>query len=100
MVDLETVKSILKIRDSFEDTTIEMLIPMVEKEIMDYCNIDTLTIYPMDLQLAACKIIGYHLANNNMVASEKNGDISVTFLEDYPSDIKRILKKYRKLDFS
>ena len=93
------VKTILKIRDSLEDDAIEILIPLVEEEILNYCHIKRQTVYPLDLQLAAWKMIGYQLANNNMVQSEKSGEVSVTFLTDYPTDIKRTLNNHRKLIF-
>jgi len=95
------VKTLLSIRDSKEDDAIELLIPMVEDEIKSYCNnnflINGSIVWPVGMEIIAVKMIAYHLANQLMIASETNGPNTVTYLQDYPQEIKNFLFKYRKL---
>ena len=63
---LSRVKTILKITGTEQDAVIEMLIPLVEETILNYRNraFDTDssgTVYPLEAEIIAIKIIGVQL---------------------------------------
>ena len=97
----KNVKTILKIVDTNSDALIKLLIPMVEQQILTYTKntflVDDAVVFPADVELAAIKLINYHMNHNDNVAAESAGNSSTTFITDIPCDIKAMLNPYRKL---
>ena len=96
---LENVKTYIGITNTAQDNKINLLIPMIEQEILNYRNKDFETddldeiIYPAGAELVAIKLIALEL-NNSISAgkkSEKLDDYQVNFAENKQQEKQNIL---------
>lgn len=94
---LENVKTYLGISNTSQDSKIELLIPMIEQEILNYRNKDFETddldeiIYPSGSELVAIKLIALELNNSKSsgVKSMKLDDYSVTNLDSEEKNLEK-----------
>lgn len=88
MVTLEQVKTITGITN--KDEQIIELIPIVESHIKGYCNI---TEIPDDYDMNVVKMIEFQLNTKSGVASESLSRYSVSYADNYPSDVLKGLRR-------
>ena len=107
ILTLEECKTYLNLTDTEYDAQIDVFIPAVESYIQQYCNhdfiVDGVETYPTTLKMTAAKMVWLNILNiRNVqslgVSSESIGNHSVSYCsEDYPADIVKVLKMYRKV---
>lgn len=88
MIKLEEFKAATGIKN--KDEQITALIPIVENHIKGYCNIEEI---PEDYHINAIRMIEYQLNKTSGIQSESLSRHSVTYANDYPSDITRGLRR-------
>jgi len=98
------VKLLLNIRDHERDNIIDLLIPITEMYIKNYCgneflDYDGVEVFPIDLKLPASKIINSYMNNNGNIQKEQIGDVSITYNNVIDNDIRQTLNRYRKFVF-
>lgn len=94
---LENVKTYLGISNTSQDGKINLLIPMIEQEILNYRNKDFETddldeiIYPDGSELIAIKLIALELnsSKSSGIKSMKLDDYSVTNLDSEEKNIEK-----------
>ena len=89
-------KAILQISGSTYDTTIGVLIPIVENYILRYTNLteDSASAEP-GLKLAAAQLINFQIQKPSNITSETIGAYSVAYSQEYPKYLTAGLKPYR-----
>lgn len=102
LITIDECKNILQLSGSSYDTTINVLIPIVEDYILNYCNItaDSASLQP-GLKMSAANLINYQMQQqkNTNVSSEKIGNYSIAYANDYPRNLINSLRPYRKIKF-
>jgi len=96
---LENVKTYLGISNTSQDSKIELLIPMIEQEILNYRNKSFETdeleeiVYPAGAELVAIKMIALELNYSTSAGkkSEKLDDYSITFTENKQEEKQKLL---------
>lgn len=117
VISLEYAKTLLQISGTTKDLLIEMLIPIVEDNIKEYCNDDFLDdstppveAWPAGMKLSAAQMIGYSMSimsgggNSIGMESESQGEYSYTRetpagsagVGEYPASVLASLNKWRK----
>ena len=98
------VKTLLQITGDSKDDLIEMLIPIVESDLLEYLNNDFDEDYPEGLKGYLASMIGYKAKKDHgVVLSETVSRYSVTygsgaeFIAGYPATIMSGLSKWRKV---
>ena len=98
MEELEKLKLRLDIdlSDTSKDVLLNQVLVDAQAEILDYCNRDTLLekLNPLVRELA---IIYYNRMGSEGESSRSEGNISVSYVNDMPENIKARLKAYRSL---
>lgn len=94
----DKAKTFLSITDTTKDSALDLLIVLVEDWMKGYTN-DSFTnadgepSYPAGYEFIALKMIAYNLEQPGNKQSESLGNYSVSFVQDYPKDITRGLKR-------
>ncbi|MGM8212633.1 phage head-tail connector protein [Virgibacillus sp. W0430] len=88
LVTLEKFKSATGITN--KDEQVLALIPIVESHIKGYCNIEEI---PADYDINAIRMIEYQLNKKTGIQSESLSRHSITYANDYPSDITKGLRR-------
>lgn len=94
---LESIKSILDIKDSLQDDVINTLIEIVQQRIQNYCSI---SVMPTELENVVVDIVVNRLSKENGVKSVKTGDTTITYTDDIGSELdpyKSDLNRFRKV---
>jgi hypothetical protein len=113
ILSLTEAKTFLQITDTSKDAIITALIPVVQEDVVEYCNRDFLNDagaedWPGPVKFAAAQMISYNMkltakSGGESIASESIGDYSYTkkgdgnFINGYPGNIMKTLSKYRFL---
>lgn len=90
MLEKEEVKNALDIKNNSKDNQIDTWIPLVEKFIKGYCNIEEI---PEEYKGNMIKMIEYNLVNKAGVSSESLSRYSVSYLNDYPVSVLKGLRR-------
>nr|BDD44474.1 hypothetical protein 3 [Bacilli bacterium] len=88
MITLEQFRSATGITN--KDEQVAALIPIIESHIKGYCNI---TEIPPEYHINAIKMIEFHLKTNPGIKSESLSRHSVTYTDNYPSDVLKGLRR-------
>lgn len=73
-----------------KDEQVEILIPIVEQHLKAYCNIREI---PIDYDLNVIAMIKHQLNANIGVKSETLSRHSITYMDDYPPEVLRGLRR-------
>lgn len=96
MTQLEKLKIRLEIKDTNQDDLLTMILEDAEREILDYCNRDTLLTKMEGLQRELA-IIYYNRKGSEGEASRSEGGVSVSYSTEIPESIKNRLIAFRRL---
>jgi hypothetical protein len=113
VITTDEVKIFLQITDTSKDDLIDALIPIVQDNIIEYCNDDFTTnsvqSFPVGLKLVASQMIGYDMSimsgggGSIGMQSESQGEYSYSryssnsgIAGEYPASILASLNKWRK----
>lgn len=99
MTNLDKLKLKLKITDNSRDDLLEMLLEDAEDAIKGLTNRDKL-LDEMQRLVVKYAMIEYERYNNevtNNVSSMSQGDVSISYTNDIPSDLYKEIISYRKL---
>ncbi|WP_425447745.1 phage head-tail connector protein [Dethiothermospora halolimnae] len=94
------VKTLLRIKDDSLDTYIEITLPLIKELVLKYTN---QTEIKEGMKLAIAKWID-SMKEDNRVQSESLSDMSISYFDlnnsnGMPSEVKAILKPYRRVKF-
>ena len=78
VITVDETKTLLRITNSNRDDLIEMLIPLIEGDINNYCN-QTFVLWPAWMKLPASKMIAFQMEYSaSAMSSESQGGYSYT----------------------
>jgi hypothetical protein len=110
LTTLSEVKTLLGITDTASDTRITAYLPIIEDEIIEFCNNDFLDddgneAWPTPLKLYASRMVAYHLSSikDAGLTGESIGNYSYSRAVSsanagYPEEILKGLSKWKMLD--
>lgn len=92
---LYTIKTLLGITDNSKDQLIQLLIDQAESDFVNYTHNDSLC--GAENVIAQMVVIKYNLLGTQGISSENYGGISFSYATDYPENILRQMRAFRKL---
>lgn len=99
-MDIEKLKQLLGITGADQVTLLQFAIDSVTETITGYCHVDTIpggamnTAYRMAMDLYRNENLGSPNADNGLIASQSEGDTSVSYKEN-TAYTQSLLKHYR-----
>ncbi|SFJ83176.1 head-tail connector protein [Thermoflavimicrobium dichotomicum] len=100
---VDEVKALLRISGTQHDSYLSVILPMAKEFVTTYCNREFkddqgAESFPDGVKIAIAKICEFHMKQSG-VQSETLARHSVTYSNEYPSEIKTILNNYRRPKF-
>lgn len=111
VITTDEVKVFLQISDTSKDDLIDALIPVIQDNIIEYCNddftVNSVQTFPTGMKLPAAQMIGHDMAimsgggGSIGMQSESQGEYSYTrsnqgSVGEYPQSILASLNKWKK----
>ena len=92
---LENIKLLLGITDDTKNALLQVLIQQAEDEVKDYTHRDDVCCLTSTIERMV--VYNYNRLGTEGLNSESYSGLSYNYATDYPEQILKVLKKYRKI---